>query len=62
MPALSLRSLFPAQMPGLERGLLLQLLPRDANDARGVVLEASCLGFLLIPASVCAALPCLIKR
>lgn len=27
------------RLPGLERALLLQLLPRDANDARGVVLE-----------------------
>lgn len=27
------------QLPGLERELLLQLLPKDSNDERGVVIE-----------------------
>ena len=39
------------QLPGLERGLLLQLLPKDANDARGVVVEVRLLCVLcLLPA------------
>lgn len=29
----------PAQIPALEQDLLLSLLPKDGNDARGVVLE-----------------------
>lgn len=29
----------PVQIPALEQELLLSLLPKDGNDARGVVLE-----------------------
>lgn len=46
-------------MPGLERDLLLQLLPKDANDARGVVVEVGgttlCLGGSCLPGRSCAA-------